>query len=278
MNERGVSIFKFSLISDLHFGAVPDGLAAALIEDLAVGEPRLVVIAGDLTMRARSREFEAARDFISALGLPLIVLPGNHDLPHFNLWERFTQPYRRFADLAQAVINPVHDAGHVVIAGLNTTRSWQPHPLWQEGVVRPRDALAAAQTFEKRPASVFKAVVTHHPLVRAQGLSHLARPALGARRAVKILIEAGAALFMSGHVHRSYCQEWLVGGRRLLAVGAPTALSTRLRGEENGYWAISVDGGAVTLSLRRRQGSQFHAVKELRYDLTAAEASGEAKS
>lgn len=257
---------------------MPDGLTAALIDDLAESASRLVVIAGDLTMRARTKEFDAARDFFESLGLPLIVLPGNHDLPHFNLWERFTTPYRRFAVIAPGDINPVHDDKSIVVAGLNTTRSWQPHPFWQEGVVRRRDALAVALELEKRPASVFKAVVSHHPLMRAHGLSHLARPALGARRAVKMLVEAGASLFMSGHIHRSYCHEWLAGQRRVLAVGAPTALSSRLRGEENGYWVIGAGGGTVMLSLRQRHGSRFHTVKELRYDLMDAGVVGEVKN
>jgi 3',5'-cyclic AMP phosphodiesterase CpdA len=244
--------FTFAVVADLHFGTVPEGLAAALLDDLAGVAPDLVVIAGDLTIRARHREFVAAHEWMEALGRPLLLLPGNHDLPYFNLLERFTNPYRRYFSLANGALDPVHDDGRHIIAGLNTTRSWQPHWRWPEGVARRCDVEAVAARLNAARGGAFRAVFTHHPLIALPEVSRRIKPVLGGKSAVEALAASGAELLLSGHVHRSFVHEF-GAGRRILAVGAPTALSNRLRGEGNGYWVIRVAGSALALELRRSE-------------------------
>lgn len=249
--------FSFALVADLHFGSVPDGLAAALLDDLEAGAPDLVIVAGDLTMRARAREFDAAREWLTALKPKTMVLAGNHDLPYVNIWERFFNPYKRFAAVSGAATEPVYHSDAAVIAALNTTRSWQPHLLWQEGVARRKSVVSAAATLAIAPPEVFRAVVSHHPLWLGLHAPAYVRPAIGAGRAVRALSLAGAELYMSGHVHRGFAHAFEAEGRTSVAVGAPTALSNRLRGEDNGYWRVRVQGGEIALTLRRRQGANF---------------------
>jgi 3',5'-cyclic AMP phosphodiesterase CpdA len=252
-----MSRFDFALVADLHFGSVPDGLAAALLDDLSRTPLDLVIVAGDLTMRARRREFDAAREWIGAIKTKTMVLVGNHDLPYWNLWERFVTPYRRFTRSAGTEPEPVFENGAAVIASLNTTRSWQPHLAWQEGVARKLSVLTAAEKLVTATPPVFRAIASHHPLWRGPKTPSYVRPAIGGGKAVGALAEVGAELFMSGHVHRGFVDMFEAGGRKCVALGSPTALSARLRGEENGYWRVSVNAAEMAFTLRRRSGETF---------------------
>src|SRR5215217_5454714 len=109
-------------LSDLHFGREDRRVVAALVAEIARLSPDLVAVSGDLTQRARRRQFERARAFLDALPFPRLVVPGNHDVPLFNLVARLLNPlggYRRFitADLQPVFIDPM-----LVVVGMDTTR------------------------------------------------------------------------------------------------------------------------------------------------------------
>ena len=117
---------RIALLADLHFGSVPEGLAKQLHADLERLTPDLIVIAGDMTLRSRQREFEEAKVWLETLRAPLLLLPGNHDLPVWNLVERFTRPFARYWRSVGHPLMPVFEDEQVVVVGLNTTASWQP--------------------------------------------------------------------------------------------------------------------------------------------------------
>lgn len=247
---------KIALAADLHFGSVPEGLAAELHEVIEAEMPDAVVIAGDLTLRARRREFEQAKIWLSAFKAPTLVVPGNHDLPYFNLVQRFRNPFHRFHHAAgRASLMPVIERKGGMVLGFNTARSWQPHFRWQEGAARTRDIEAAKAALSALPADCFKAVAVHHPLMKVPGFPR-AEPVRRAELALAAFVECGVDLVMSGHVHQSYAVETKVNGRTMLAVGAPTALSARMRGEANGFWMIEAGQGTIlcTLWLRGEAG------------------------
>lgn len=119
---------KIALAADLHFGSVADGLAAELSVAMESEAPDVIVIAGDLTLRARKREFEEASAWLSSLKAPALVLPGNHDLPYFNLIQRFRNPFHRYRAAANAAdLMPAFECKGGMVLGFNTTRPWQPH-------------------------------------------------------------------------------------------------------------------------------------------------------
>jgi len=258
-------MFRLALIADLHFGSVPDGLAAALLTDIEAGDPDLIIVAGDLTMRARRREFDAARDWLRGMKAETMVLAGNHDLPYVNLWERFASPYKRFMAFTGAEAEPFYETEGASVVGLNTTRSWQPHLSWQEGIARSKSVIAAGAKLAAARPNTFRCVVSHHPLWLGPEAPRYVRPAIGAEAAVRTLAFAGAEVFMSGHVHRGFVHSFEIEGRTCIALGAPTALSSRLRGEENGYWRIAASDCDITLTLRRRRESAFFDEKEIRF-------------
>src|SRR4030095_10141040 len=76
-------------ISDVHFG--PPHRPELAEKGLAFVEehrPAAVVLSGDLTQRAKPKQFQEARRFVDRLPAPTLVVPGNHDVPLYRLWER----------------------------------------------------------------------------------------------------------------------------------------------------------------------------------------------
>jgi len=248
---------RIALCADLHFGSVPMGLEESLRDAMGAEHPDVIVVAGDLTLRARRREFEAAKAWLAALETPALVLPGNHDLPYFNLLQRFADPYHRFHQAsATPHLMPVFEGGGGAVLGFNTTRSWQPHLRWQEGAARRRDIAAAEAELAAMPAGIFKAVAAHHPFLRVPDEPR-ARPVRRAGEALRAFARSGVALLMSGHTHRSFAFETEVHGQKIVALGAPTALSSRMRGEANGFWIVEADAAAIVCRLWLRQETRF---------------------
>ena len=109
-------------LSDLHFGALDEALLPPLYEALSAAEPDLVAVSGDLTQRAKRREFEAARAFLAELRCPALVVPGNHDMPLYNVAARFFNPTKRYRRYITEGLAPVFADDEVVVVGLNSAR------------------------------------------------------------------------------------------------------------------------------------------------------------
>ncbi len=256
---------KIALAADLHFGSVPEGLAEELRAVIDAQAPDVVAIAGDLTLRARRREFEQAKAWLSSFEAPTLALPGNHDLPYFNLVQRFRNPFHRYRRAAGCTdLMPVIECPDGIVLGFNTTRPWQPHLRWQEGTARLRDIEAARAALSSAPAGRFKAVAAHHPLMKIAGFPR-AEPVRRAKLALSAFAECGVDLIMSGHIHQSYAVETEVEGQAMLAIGAPTAVSNRTRGEPNGFWTIEARDAAIDCTLWHRDERGFHPAPALSF-------------
>ncbi|MBY0464748.1 MAG: metallophosphoesterase, partial [Burkholderiales bacterium] len=112
-------------LSDTHFGTEQPQVVEALVALAAQQRPDVVVLSGDITQRARPVQFQAAKRFVDRLGAPVLAIPGNHDLPLFDLWARLTCPYGRFATVFGADMEPVHASPDWLVLGVNTTRAWR---------------------------------------------------------------------------------------------------------------------------------------------------------
>ena len=157
-----------ALLADLHFGSVPPGLAEQLRQDLVRLAPDLVVIAGDLTLQWRRREFDEAKRWLTSLPSRFLALPGNHDLPESNLFERLFRPFSRYLNFIGQPLMPVYEDDRAFVLGLNTTASLQPTPRWREGVARRSDIANAGECFALAQPGKTRIVVTHHPLVAGE--------------------------------------------------------------------------------------------------------------
>ena len=110
-------------LSDPHFGTELAPVCDALVALCQAQQPSLIVLSGDITQRARSAQFQAARAFMARLGAPWLALPGNHDIPLLNLWARLRHPYAGYQRAFGDTLEPVHHDGNVLAIGVNTTRA-----------------------------------------------------------------------------------------------------------------------------------------------------------
>jgi len=181
-------------VSDLHFGREDTAAIAWFAETVRAEQPDAVLITGDLTMRARAREFEAASAWIGALGVPLTIEVGNHDLPYFNLWNRFVRPYSRYDRIERAIERPL-ELADVAIVPLRTTARAQWRTNWSHGVVRGHRLRTTVKTLNAVPEPRVRIVTVHHPLIDKPG-GHAEGRTRGGLEALHALSVAGADLVL----------------------------------------------------------------------------------
>jgi 3',5'-cyclic AMP phosphodiesterase CpdA len=252
-------VTRLALLADLHFGTVAEALADSLAADIEAAGADMVVIAGDLTQRARSAEWSAAVAWVERLGPPTLIVPGNHDLPSFNLVRRFARPMKRFRRHFPG--DGELSRGEVCVVGLNSAARWQPHLRWQEGRMRRRDIARLDRRLAAATPCDWRVVATHHPFAAVPGMPR-ARPMRRSRRALALFARHGVSLMLSGHTHRAFLLPVPVEGGAILSVGAPTALSSRMRGEPNGYWLVDFGDTTARLSLRTAPDGAYRAAEE----------------
>ena len=251
-------------ISDLHFGRVDDAAVAGLVDALNADPADLVAISGDLTMRARRREFARAAEFMAALRAPRLAVPGNHDITPFSLLERFVDPFGRWREFVAAEVEPDWVDGEVAVLGLNTVSRGGFRRNWADGRVHRGRLVRLLRRLRALPAAstgAVRIVVAHHPM-----LAPLDQPdasvAEKAERALKAFAREGVRLVLSGHLHRGYARDFDVGapgGAAVTVLQAGSATSTRLRGEPNAYNRITVENGAARWEVRSWTGTRWEA-------------------
>ena len=186
-------------LSDVHFGRTDPAIVAAVLAVVGHIDPQLVAISGDLTQRARSWQFREARAFLDALPCPQLVVPGNHDVPLYNVARRFLDPLGNYRRYITTNLRPVHTDPEFVAVGLNTTRSFTV----KDGTIRPPDLRHAAEALRRADADAVKIVVAHHPFEYPDDASTRSQKA-AVIRALKALADAGADVFLTGHLHLGY--------------------------------------------------------------------------
>ena len=216
-------------ISDPHFGTEQAPVMAALQALVKTQKPDALVVSGDITQRARRSQFADARRFFDSLKIPrMLSLPGNHDLPLFNLAARVLNPYANYQREFGPDLEPILDWKPMMIIGVNTTVvHWH-----KDGRVRPDQVLRVCERLYKSPSRQLRVVVVHQP-VHVPRLSEKHNLLVGRDAAVRAWTDAGADLILGGHIHLPYVRplaERYPGlSRRIWAVQAGTALSDRIR-------------------------------------------------
>jgi 3',5'-cyclic AMP phosphodiesterase CpdA len=253
-------------LSDLHFGRIEPGAPAAVIEDVASCAPDCIVITGDFTQRARVGQFRKAIEFLLRLPEPRLVIPGNHDVPLWNIVRRFFSPLGRYQRFICSDLQPSLLTGELQVVGLNTTRRCAPRlrGFWKDGLIRMPELERALRAFGAPAGQGCRILATHHPLIEPSP-DHAGDVARNANAAIPRLIEAGVELCLSGHLHLSYhrfVQVPAFPGRGLLCIHAGTATSSRRRDGNNAWNLIRVARESIHLQVRALVGGRFMPISE----------------
>jgi 3',5'-cyclic AMP phosphodiesterase CpdA len=233
-------------ISDLHFGRVDQEILAALTDKIAACKPDLIAVSGDLTQRARVSEFRAARAFLDLFLQPKVIVPGNHDLPLGNLFDRIVRPLSKYREFVTAELEPCYLDDEIAVLGINTARSL----LHKGGRINRKQVESSCTRLKPLQPDVVRIVVTHHPfdLPSPHPLSQLV-----GRSQMAMAGFAGCRvdLFLAGHLHVAHSAEtktrYAIPGYCAVVVQAGTAASTRMRGEPNSWNLIRIRGGSISV-------------------------------
>ncbi len=254
--------FEIAHLSDIHFGRIADPrVVDALVAEVNAHSFGLVVVSGDLTQRATTAQFTAARAMLDRFATPVIVVPGNHDVRAWwhNPAERVFRSTLRFRRLITPDRTPsfVSPAGDVAAFGFNSAHGM----TIKGGRIRSDDLAAMEAFFEAQPSGAFRVLVLHHHLLRLEDLGDhdVSR---GAERALAAVRRAGVDLVLCGHLHRSHVATVEIappsaadpGGHRLVIASAGTATSSRGRGDDravNLYNWIAVGPDRFSVTERR---------------------------
>jgi 3',5'-cyclic AMP phosphodiesterase CpdA len=238
-------------ISDVHFGPPhrPE-LAEKVLAFAEAQHPDAVVLSGDLTQRAKPRQFQEARRFVDRFQAPVLVVPGNHDVPMYRFWERALSPFHAYRKHFARELEPVWRDDELLLVGINTAHAWTV----KEGRVRLARLREIAKLLEEAPASLFKVIVAHHHLTPPPRFG-TQTVASNAYEAIEAFSAAGVDLVLSGHQHQTYVttsEEFYPSGRApVIILHAGTTTSRRGRGSEldkNTFNWITVDEKSLRVS------------------------------
>jgi 3',5'-cyclic AMP phosphodiesterase CpdA len=245
---------KILQISDLHFGPhyVPEA-GEALQQIVPSLEPDAIVVNGDLSQRAKRHQFEDARSFLQRLPrVPMLVIPGNHDVPLYRIAERLLKPHALYRSLICAELNPVLQIDGAVLAGIDST---SPRRAISNGRIHRKQLNRCAQIFEQAATGAVRIVVAHHHFAPGPDYLH-DRTMPKARRSIDCFVDQGVELILGGHLHRSYIGnslDFFPGNQRdrgIIIVQCGTSTSSRGRGRErneNTFNLVDVSAHLLTV-------------------------------
>ena len=233
-------------LSDIHFGLEDTAMLAWVKERIADERPDAVAITGDLTMRARFREYAAATAWIASLDLPVTVEVGNHDLPYFNLPERLLDPYRRFRAIESLIERTISLPG-IAIVPLKTTARAQWRINWSKGWVTGDALRETLDRIDALPAGTQALVTAHHPLVETG--THGTALTRGGQRALEELAKRPVLAVLSGHVHDPFDLEHQTSAGPVRMIGAGT-LSKRIRSTPASFNDLLIADGTIRVRVR----------------------------
>jgi 3',5'-cyclic AMP phosphodiesterase CpdA len=253
---------RIAHLSDLHFGAHDDRLVAAVEEWVDEAKPDLVVISGDFTQRAKTEQFKQACQFLERLkagGHEVLGVPGNHDVPLYDVLRRFLSPLTRYRRFIDDTLCPYHELLGAAVLGINTARSL----TFKDGRINEEQIAFIRESFARTRPETARILVTHHPLFAlpvSDGEHELGKPLGRQEMALRAIAEAGVDMLLAGHNHRAsthHARDLVTDAGPALVIQAGTATSTRLRDEEQSFNLIEVGKDEVTVAVQAWNGNAY---------------------
>jgi 3',5'-cyclic AMP phosphodiesterase CpdA len=252
---------RIAHLSDLHFGAHDEELVEGVERRIDELQPDMIVISGDFTQRARTDQFRQACEFLERLkakGHEVLGVPGNHDVPLYDVLRRFLSPLTRYRRFIDESLCPYLELPGAAVLGINTARSL----TFKDGRLDEQQLVFIRDTFARTRPETTRVLVTHHPMfaLPVGGGPELGKAIGGQELALDAIADAGVDLLLAGHNHRAsthHAHELVTGAGPALVIQAGTATSTRLRDEEQSFNLIEVVPGKAMIEVQRWDGLGF---------------------
>jgi 3',5'-cyclic AMP phosphodiesterase CpdA len=254
-------------LSDLHFGAHDEDLVEAVEQSIDALKPHLVVISGDFTQRARTEQFRDACRFLEILrdkGHEVLGVPGNHDVPLYDVLRRFLSPLARYRRFIDESLCPFIELPGVAVLGINTARSL----TFKDGRINKDQVEFIRETFVRTDPNTVRVLVTHHPLFAFPVGETVERAIGGQELALDAIEDAGVDLLLAGHAHHAathHASDLVTRAGGALVIQAGTATSTRVREQEQSFNTIDIDAGCVTVTVNAWKDDAFQPADVERY-------------
>jgi 3',5'-cyclic AMP phosphodiesterase CpdA len=255
-------------LSDLHFGAHDPELVEAVETSIDTLKPDLVVVSGDFTQRARTEQFKEACRFLERLreaGHEVLGVPGNHDVPLYDVLRRFLSPLARYRRFIDETLCPFIELPGIAVLGINTARSL----TFKDGRVSEEQVEFIRETFARADARAVRVLVTHHPLFALNVGDEVGRAIGRQELALDAIEDAGVDMLLAGHNHHAsthQLSDLVTRAGAALVVQAGTATSTRVREQNQSFNAIDIAAGSVTITVNAWNGDDFEPSDGRRYD------------
>jgi len=259
---------RIAHLSDLHFGAHDERLVEAVDRQMDELKPDLVVISGDFTQRARTEQFRDACEFLRRLrdrGHDVLGVPGNHDVPLYDVLRRFLSPLSRYRRFIDDSLCPFLELPGVAVLGINTARSL----TFKDGRINSDQVAFIRETFSRTPSEAVRILVTHHPLFALEVGGEVGRAIGRQELALDAVEESGVDMVLAGHNHHASshdASDLVTRAGGVLVVQAGTATSTRVREQEQSFNTIDLVDGSVTITVHAWKGAEFEPTDAQRYD------------
>jgi 3',5'-cyclic AMP phosphodiesterase CpdA len=262
---------RIAHLSDIHFGCHDPKVVDGANAWLEAQQPDLVIVSGDFTQRARIEQFRQASAWLNRLrasGWPILAVPGNHDVPLYDVFTRFAAPLHRYKKYISNDLCPWFENDSVAVLGINTARSL----TFKDGRINREQMALIRERFAPIAPSKTRILVTHHPLYAMPiGEGGELNEAVGRHDdAVRAVSEAGVNIALAGHFHRTYAaaaRKMVEKAGGTLVIQAGTATSTRLRNEElqSFNWIHAHRNNDIELQVIAWNGTGFRRGSHVRF-------------
>jgi 3',5'-cyclic AMP phosphodiesterase CpdA len=262
---------RIAHLSDIHFGCQDDKVVDGANAWLQEQQPDLIIVSGDFTQRARVEQFKQASTWLNKLraaGWPVLTVPGNHDIPLYDIATRFGAPLHRYKKYISNDLCPWFENDEIAVLGINTARSL----TIKDGRINREQMRIIEERFGVVPPEKTRILVTHHPLFAMPiGEGNELSEAVGRHdHAIAAVCKAGVHIALAGHFHRTYAEaarKMVVNAGSALVIQAGTATSVRLRNDElqSFNWIHAYKNNDIELQVVVWDGAGFRRGNHVRY-------------
>jgi 3',5'-cyclic AMP phosphodiesterase CpdA len=235
------------------------GMFDAIVERAREYRAERLVVTGDLTNLALESEFALVHRKLAAAGLPVTVVPGNHDA-----YTRGSHRARRFEQsMADFMVGErrggdypfVQRFGDVALVGCSTAHP--SLPLHAVGTVGDEQlARLAGMLADLGREGLTRVVLIHHPVM--PGVAKPRHSLLDRAAFARVIAEHGAELILHGHEHKRI--DGSIPGPRgpvtVHGIGSGTYLSQK-PGKHGAFSLYDVTPAGITRVYHTWDGNRF---------------------